>query len=91
MCPVGGKWAANGLESGGSDRLDEGAQVRQDGETGSGWSGTVAFTSYPPRRGSGGREVGCEGAQTRVGYRVDESARVRQDGAMGSGWSVTAA
>jgi hypothetical protein len=34
----------------------------------------------------GGREVGCEQAQTRVGYRVDEGAGVRQDG--GDGFRV---
>ncbi len=44
------------------------------------------MTSRRSRRGSGvpgGREVGCEGVQTRVGDRVDEGERGRQDGADG--------
>jgi hypothetical protein len=36
VCPVGAKWAAKRLELGGSDRLDEGARVREDCGTGSG-------------------------------------------------------
>lgn len=44
------------------------------------------MTSRRSRRGSGlpgGREVGCEGVQTRVGDRLYEGARGRQDGADG--------